>query len=115
MIIAQRSLHLQQGKRDIEIPVRIFAPEADGSAWSCKYEIDWPGDKRRSSAVGFDSMQALTLALQKIGAEIYTSDFHKSGLLNWDNSKKSNSRKGYGFPVTPNIRDLLIGDDKKYL
>lgn len=60
-------------------------------------------------------MQALTLALQKIGTEIYTSDFHKSGLLSWDDSKKSNSRTGYGFPVMPSVRDLLIGDDAKYL
>jgi hypothetical protein len=36
-------------------------------------------------------------------------------MLNWDDPKKSDARKGYGFPVMPNIRDLLIGDDAKYL
>lgn len=115
MIIANRSLHLQDGKSDVEIPVRVFVPEPDGNAWSCKYEIDWPNYTRHSKIVGFDSMQALTLALQAIGTEIYTSDFHKSGSLSWDDSGKSDSRKGYGFPVTPNIRHLLIGDDAKYL
>jgi hypothetical protein len=114
MIIADRLLHFREGEKNVKVPVRIFA-EVDGTAWSCRYEIDWPGNTRRSRAVGFDSMQAITLALQAIGAEIYTSDFHKSGSLSWDNSGKSNARKGYGFPVMPNLRDLLIGDDAKYL
>jgi hypothetical protein len=115
MIIANRSLHLQQGMRKVEVPVRVFAPEADGGAWSCTYEIGWPGDTRRSSAIGSDSMQALMTALHKIGTEIYTSDFHKSGVLRWDNSKDKHAWKGYGFPVSKNLRDRLIGDDAKYL
>jgi hypothetical protein len=59
---------------------------------------------------GFDSIQAIFLALQTIGAEIYTSSYHKSGQLFLD--KPGN---GYGFPVMPTIRDLLEGDDAKYL
>lgn len=115
MSIANRILYLQQGQHDVEVPVRIFAPEADGNAWRCRYEIDWPGETHRSAVVGFDSMQALTLALQIIGTELYTSDFHESGLLSWDSPRKSNSRKGYGFPVPTSLRDLLEGDDAKYL
>jgi hypothetical protein len=114
MIIANRSLHLQQDGRDVEVPVRVFAPQPDGNAWSCTYEIGWPGETRRSSCVGSDSMQALMLALHMIGTEIYTSDFHKSGVLNWDNSKDSKSWKGYGFPVPVTLRDLLVGDDAKF-
>jgi hypothetical protein len=110
MIIADRSLQLEQGNNSKNVAVRIFAPEREGTAWSCAYEIDWPEGTRRAAAGGFDSVQALVLALQKIGAEIYTSDYHKSGALSW-----SKPREGYGFPVAHNLRDLLIGDDAKYL
>jgi hypothetical protein len=48
--------------------------------------------------------------VQIIGAEIYSSNYHKSGNIFWD--KPGN---GYGFPVAPSIRDLLQGDDAKYL
>lgn len=115
MIIADRSLHLRQGEQEVVVPIRLFAPQKDADAWSCSFEIDWPEGIRRSTAVGSDSIQALVLALQKIGAEIYTSDYHKSGLLNWGDLTKEAARKGYGFPVMPSIRHLLIGDDAKYL
>jgi len=59
---------------------------------------------------GFDSVQALILALQVIGAEIYSSSFHEAGALYVDAPGK-----GYGFPVMPTLRDLLQGDDAKYL
>ena len=61
-------------------------------------------------AVGVDTVQALELALKLIGAQIYSSDYHESGQLEW-----CEARKGYGFPVPNTIRDLLVGDDKKYL
>ena len=61
-------------------------------------------------AGGFDSVQALFIALGMIGAEIYTSNYHKAGQLFWD---KPGS--GYGFPVAPTLRDLLIGDDTKFV
>jgi hypothetical protein len=50
------------------------------------------------------------LALKTIGAQIYASDHHASGKLMW-----LEPGKGYGFPVTNNLRDLLVGDDKKFL
>lgn len=55
-------------------------------------------------------MQALICALQIIGAEIYSSNYHKAGQLQW-----GTPGKGYGFPVVPTCRDLLQGDDAKYL
>ena len=48
--------------------------------------------------------------MQMIGAEIYTSKYHKAGELCWETPGK-----GYGFPVVPTLRDLLQGDDAKYL
>ena len=55
-----------------------------------------------------NSVQALDIALRMIGAEIYTSDYHKFG-----NLFVEAPGRGYGFPVPATIRDLLIGDDKK--
>ncbi len=57
-----------------------------------------------------NSVQALFIALQMIGSEIYTSEYHKSGRLFVDKPGE-----GYGFPVPVTLRDLLVGDDKKFL
>jgi hypothetical protein len=111
MLIASRELTQRKGGKDSKIAVRIDAPtrEATG-AWSCQYEIDWPDKKSMKQIFGFDSMQAIVLALQTIGAEIYTSNYHKSGELFFDVPDR-----GYGFPVVPTYRNLLQGDDAKYL
>lgn len=106
MLIASRLLRLRSQKGDVDIPIRIFAPEEDQGAWKCRYEIDWPEGTRTSGAVGFDSVQAIVLTFQKIGSEIYGSGYHKSGDLMWE--KPGN---GYGFPVPHNARDWLEGDD----
>ena len=60
--------------------------------------------------MGVDAVQALELALRMIGAFIYGSDHHESGNLIW-----GAPGQGYGFPVPNTIRDLLIGEDKKFL
>ncbi len=111
MLIANRMLTLRNGNDQTQIPIRIFAPEkSTKGSWFCRYEIDWPSEQHKMAIGGFDSMQALVLALQAVGAEIYSSSYHKSGTLYWDAPKK-----GYGFPVVPTLRDLLEGDDAKYL
>jgi hypothetical protein len=62
------------------------------------------------AAGGVDAVQALDLAMRMIGAQIYASDHHASGKLMW-----LEPGKGYGFPVTKGIRDLLTGDDRNLL
>ncbi len=110
MIIATRVLKLRRAGGDIEIPVRLRAPhETKDQVWRCQYEIDWPDGNRKHAAQGVDSVQAIVLALSMIGAEIYASEYHKSGKLMLDAP-----HKGYGFPITNNLRDLLIGDDAKF-
>jgi len=111
MLIASRVLTLLSGDDKVQIPIRIFAPEksANGS-WFCRYEIDWPGEDHKMQIGGFDSAQALVLALQAIGAEIYSSSYHKLGKLYLDKPGD-----GYGFPVVPTYRHLLQGSDAKYL
>lgn len=109
MIIATRHLVLREKNRNVEIPVRIHAPEKAEVDWICRFEIGWPEGEGKRWAGGVDAVQALELALKMIGAQIYTSDHHASGNLFWEEQGR-----GYGFPVTNNIRDLLVGDDKKF-
>jgi len=110
MIIATRVLTLRLAQEKIEIPIRIFAPEPQEIDWLCRVEIDWPDGKVARGAVGVDAIHSLELALRMVGAQIYASDHHESGRLEW-----LKPGKGYGFPVPNNIRDVLVGDDKRYL
>jgi hypothetical protein len=107
-MIATRLLRLRDGETQIEIPIRMFAPSDRGESWSCRYEIDWPDGQHSMEAWGVDSVQAILMAFQMIGADIYTSRYHKSGNLMFHEPGR-----GYGFPVAATIRDLLIGDDRK--
>jgi len=110
MMIASRSLRLREGLNEIVIAIHIFAPERhENGAWSCRYEIGWPEGKETRCGWGVDSVQAIVLALQAIGTDIYTSNYHKSGDLFF-----VEPGKGYGFPVPITLRDLLSGDDAKY-
>lgn len=108
-VIATRTLMLVTDGGNVDIPVRVFAPERNDNAWICRFEINWPEEKRERWGAGEDAVQALLHALQIIGVSIYTSAQHKSGRLMW-----YESGTGYGFPVTNNLRDLLIGDDAKF-
>jgi hypothetical protein len=109
MLIASRVLTLREADAEIEIPIRIFAPQEEDDAWVCRYEIDWPEGTQAMTSWGGDSAQALILALSMIGADIYSSSYHKSG-----NLVLEAPGKGYGFPVPSSLRDLLEGDDAKY-
>ena len=62
------------------------------------------------TVAGMDSIQAIFIAMQMIGSEIYTSSAHESGMLSF-----YAPGRGYGFPVPVSLRDLLVGDDAKYL
>jgi hypothetical protein len=109
MLIATRVLKFHQGGSEIEIPVRLFAPEQENGAWQCRYEIDWPHGRWAHAASGSDAVQALFIAMQLAGATIYASDYHSSGHLTW-----GRPGRGYGFPVPVTVRDMLVGDDKKF-
>jgi hypothetical protein len=112
MIMATRYLKLRsENEPEVEIPIRIYLPEQTGErAWSCKFEIEWPDRTTSMSAGGVDGTQALFIALQLIGTTIYASEYHESGNLFHDRPGS-----GYGFPVAPTMREMLIGDDAKYL
>ena len=108
MLIASRELRVMGASGELVVPVRLYRPEQSGQAWSCSCEIDWPDGRSASAAFGLDAVQALTLALQMIGAKIYTSEAHRTQRLRW-----TEPGQGYGFPISDNLRDLLIGDDRR--
>jgi hypothetical protein len=108
MLIATRVLKLRRSAGNIDVPIRIFAPEQQEVDWACRLEVDWPDGKFEIAARGIDGVQALHLALQLVGAQIYSSAHHASGKLAW-----LEPGNGYGFPITKNLRDLLVGEDKK--
>jgi uncharacterized protein DUF6968 len=110
MIIATRHLIFRDKGRTTDIPIRIHAPERAEVDWICRFEIGWPEGKVERWGTGVDAVQALLFALQMIGAEVYTSSQHQSGRLEW-----LARGRGYGFPVPDNIRDVLVGDDKRFL
>jgi hypothetical protein len=58
MVIASRVLTLRNEDAEIEIPIRILAPEQTDDAWACRYEIDWPEGTQNIRAEGADSIQA---------------------------------------------------------
>jgi hypothetical protein len=96
-------------KGAVDLPVHLHAPEERGGSWICDYEIGWPGEPRTGTVWGADAVQAIILALQMIGTDLYTSGYHRAGELT---SKEQGG--GYGFPVPANLRDRLIGDDAKF-
>ncbi len=106
MKVFTHELNCRQGDVVLPVVITLDAPAPADRSWSCSYEIDWPEGPRRSNAHGADALQALVLALQKIGTELYTSVHHRSGALSG-----SSPVGGYGFPVPPILRDLLAGDD----
>ena len=109
MIIATRILTLNK-KGGQKVAIRLYKPEPAKVDWICRFEIDWPEGKGERWGTGVDAVQALVAALQMIGSELYASEQNRSGKLGW-----LAPGHGFGFPVPNTIRDLLVGDDKKYL
>jgi hypothetical protein len=106
--IAQRILSAHdRGSHRVVVPVTIYQPRAAGDDWRCAYEIAWPGLPRRGAVFGVDSVQALLLAMQTIGALLYTARPPGMEDLQW-----LEKDGGFGFPLAPAVRDLAIGDDR---
>lgn len=76
----------------IGVPQRYPEGEED---YYCPYQIVGIGDERVRYASGIDPLQALTLTLRMIGADLYTTPEAKNGKLTW----VGQSAKGdLGFP-----------------
>ena len=109
MPFATRRLAVLEKGVLLDVAVRVYSPEEDDRAWICRYEIDWPERVRGGAGFGVDGIQALVIALQNIGVELYASPYHRAGTLVFD--KTGN---GYGFPIAKDARHLLVGDDAKF-
>ena len=106
MLVVTHKLFLKSQPADVLIEIRLYQPVQFERNWGCRYEIDWPEGSKSTISYGLDALQALVLALQLIGSELYTSTYHRDGLL-----RAFDSEIGYGFPVPPNMRNMLIGVD----
>lgn len=107
MVIAERSLSIEDGSEPKACKITMHAPEDTDGIWICRYTIEWPTAPEESFGAGVDAFQALHLTLQKIGITLYASAYHKAGILVFDKPGR-----GYGFPMPKNGRYLLIGDNK---
>ncbi|WP_295845684.1 hypothetical protein [Tardiphaga sp.] len=106
----QRILKLRDGAAVADVVVSILGPEQRDHSWFSEWNIRWPDRERKGSAGGADAIQALLVALNIVGTELYCSAEHNAGRLNW-----ADDWSGYGFPVPNGMRDALKGDDAKYL
>lgn len=89
------------------VPIVLHVPTEADRCWECRYSIGWPEGERTGVVRGYDGMQALYLAMQKIAVELYCSPYHASGVLQWDKPGR-----GYGFPMPKDGYQDLIGDDR---
>jgi hypothetical protein len=106
-VILNRTLKIETESGEKDVQINFYLPTELEVDWGCEYEIGWPAGVRRFKAHGIDSVQALSHALQMVGAELYTSDAHRSGKLMW--LKRG---AGYGLLLSSGIRHLYEGDDK---
>lgn len=106
MLILKHTIDLMMDGGLNKVEVRLFKPERSQKSWTCKYEIFLPEGRHAMVAHGVAAVQALSIALQMIGAELYTSDYHRNNQLRY-----SSKEGGYGFPVPRNLRDMLVGED----
>jgi hypothetical protein len=106
----QRILKLRSGTGDIDVVVNIYWPEPRENSWFADWTIGWPDRERKGSAGGADAIQALLVALNMVGSELYCSAEHEAGRLDW-----ADDWSGYGFPVPRGMREVLTGDDAQYL
>ena len=99
-VIAIRELELDHNQI---ITIKIGKPEIypEANHYYCPYQILGIGKESIRFACGEDSVQALLLALSKIGIELYTSDEATSGKLSWL------GMNDLGFPVPETIKDLV--------
>jgi hypothetical protein len=79
-VIATRTLELLE-KPPIEIPIRIFMPQAGDGSWSCSYEIAWPGEKAVSAAAGSIPFRQSSSPSKKSAAMSIRASIHKMGRL----------------------------------
>jgi hypothetical protein len=103
-VIAERRLYLEdQPESSIRIllgkPQRVPSP-SNKDFVLCPYQILGIGDEKVRSAGGVDEVQALQLAMEMIGSELYFKlNRRYNGKLRWEAGKQGD----LGFPVPPGL------------
>lgn len=100
-VIASRTLRLGTQVDGVTVSIGAPKPYADGKDFYCPFRIEGLGDDRVKYAGGVDAVQALQLAMQRIGIELYASP-HASA-LRWIDPDGPD----LGFPVPENLRDMI--------
>ena len=107
-LLCERILLTADG-RDVKVtlsfpsqPAGFGTPERTDKC--CHYVIDGLGSSHTREVWGIDSFQAVQLAMQSIGAELYSSQEAKSGNLRWSAGIVEGD---LGFPVPSRLQDLL--------
>ena len=107
-VVAERALILDS---DTRIVARIGLPytpaDFPNESW-CPWQIEGLGRDRVRRVVGVDSIQALWLAFQVVGTELYACDEYRSGRLA---AFPGEANGDLGFPVLPGMTDLLPRQD----
>jgi hypothetical protein len=106
-IIAIRRLYLE-GKPELVIQVVLGKPQASPSpsidGFICPYQILGIGDQKVRGAGGVDAFQALQLAMEMIGWELYIKlNPRHDGKLRWEAGEAND----FGFPVPSVLRDKI--------
>jgi hypothetical protein len=101
-VIGTRDLDLD-GKRAATVIVGAPQKHPEGD-YFCAYQITGIGDERIRYAMGIDGLQALQLALKKIGTDLYTSPEARGGRLLWFGQTVQGD---LGFPVLDAQKDLV--------
>lgn len=91
--------HLRLAGSTTGVTVEIGRPQAypDRRDFYCPYRILGLEDDHVRSAGGVDQIRALVLALQRIGARLYSSAAYQAGQLYWLEA----GNKDLGFPTPP--------------
>jgi hypothetical protein len=82
-----------------ELSCRFFRPEEDDGSYFCRYEIDWPEQRRSRRAGGVDEVQAILLAMQLAHSELLAARENDGRAIAWLNDRS------LGLPIASSIRD----------
>lgn len=108
IVIASRILVLD-GEQKVQVLIGKPEPLPGSNDWCCPNQIVGIGSGKVNCIAGVDSVQALVLSLQMVGAQLYCSAEYEAGRLSWE----CGAVKGdLGLPVPENIRDVLPRENK---
>lgn len=100
-VIASRTLRARTQLDRVTVSIGAPKPYPDGKDFYCPFRIEGLGDDRVKYAGGVDSIQALQLAMQRIGVELYASP--RAPDLRWIDPDDLD----LGFPVPDNLSDMV--------